>query len=429
MHYQIRLKIRLLPYLMAAVIIMQLIDPSRVWTALLVTLGGIWLSGWVWIHQISHSIALKRELRYGWVQVGDILEERFTLTNTGLLPVIWIAVQDHSQIPGYRTGRITQVESQNNQQWKHANMCSHRGLYTLGPTSLLSADPFGVYEIHLHYHATTTLLVVPPVVPLPAIEVAPGGRAGDARPKPHSLARNVSAAGVRIYTPGDSLRDIHWPTTARKENPYIRLRDDTPSGDWLIVLDAQSSIHYGAGWESTMEHAIVLGASLADRGLRQGKAVGLAVNSQAPLWLPPRSGEHRRWEILRALALAEVGDEPVKDFLFKHRSVISPQSSLILITTNTSIEWLESLLAIMRLGTKPTVLILDRDSFGDAENATADISILAKFGLNYYLIPSDYLDQPEARPGKAGRWEWKVTALGRSIPVTRPDSVPWRPIS
>lgn len=44
----LRLNARLLPPLVIALVIMQLVDPSSIWKILLVGLGGLWLISFVW---------------------------------------------------------------------------------------------------------------------------------------------------------------------------------------------------------------------------------------------------------------------------------------------------------------------------------------------------------------------------------------------
>ncbi|NIV34314.1 MAG: DUF58 domain-containing protein, partial [Anaerolineae bacterium] len=39
----------------------------------------------------------------------------------------------------------------------------------------------------------------------------------------------MSVSSVREYLPGDSMRWIHWPTTARCDETFVRTFDSTPS--------------------------------------------------------------------------------------------------------------------------------------------------------------------------------------------------------
>lgn len=109
MRAQMRLNHRLLPLLLTLSIVMQSIDPSRVWKILIVGLGGAWLFGWLGARGLARSLRLAREMRYGWAQVGDRLEERFTLLNASIFPATWVEIDDHSTLPGYRASLATAI--------------------------------------------------------------------------------------------------------------------------------------------------------------------------------------------------------------------------------------------------------------------------------------------------------------------------------
>ena len=182
----------LLPILAGLALLMQIIDPYRGWMILLIGLGGAWLLSYLWARSLSKHLRVQREMRFGWAQVGDQMEERFTIENSGWAPAIWVELIDHSTLPDHQVNWVTGVGSNQNTQWHTQGLCSRRGLFTLGPTSLRSSDPFGIYSVELEDPSSRTLMVMPPIVPLPAIEVAPGGRRGEGRPLPNAPERTVS---------------------------------------------------------------------------------------------------------------------------------------------------------------------------------------------------------------------------------------------
>lgn len=96
---------------------MQLIDSSRVWMMLLVGLGGVWLVGYLWARSLANHLLSEREMRFGWAQVGDLLEERFTLTNNGSLPALWVEIIDHSDMPGHDASRVTGADGVSTNRW------------------------------------------------------------------------------------------------------------------------------------------------------------------------------------------------------------------------------------------------------------------------------------------------------------------------
>lgn len=427
MQARVRVNSWLLPVLVVALVLLQIVDPARAWKILLVVLGGAWMLGWLWARGLARGLRFTREIRFGWVQVGDELEERFTVVNNSRFPATWVEIDDYSNLLDYSASAATVVGHQSSNELLTHGHCSRRGLYTLGGTTLQSGDPLGIFTVRIDDPTSQTLLVLPPVVPLPSIEVTPGGYLGDGRPRSHSPEQSVGAGGVREFQPGDPLRLFHWPTTARQGRPFVRLLDGTPSADWWILLDLDSAVQVGSGWDSTEEHAVVLAASLADRGLRSHKAVGLAINGRQGQWFPPRATQDQRWTIMRALALASQGDLGLQHFLERSRSSFGRQCSLVVITANVDPLWMDALAQLQWHGTVvPTIILLDPASFGSPKGASGLCANLKSMGISTHLITRELLDQPESHPGHSGQWEWRTSFTGKAIPIRKPPDTAWR---
>ncbi len=424
-----QLNSRLLPVLVGLLLALQFVAPYRGWLMLLVGLGGAWLVSYLWARSLALGLKLMREMRFGWAQVGDRLEERFTLVNDGLLPGLWVEVVDETTMPGYQVSRVTALGGKSRRQWLTEGICVQRGLFELGPTSLRTGDPFGLYTVTLHYHDSVSLLVTPPILPLPTIEVAPGGRAGEGRPRAYAPEPTVSVASVRHYVPGDSMRWIHWVTSARHDSLFVRLFDGTPAGDWWIFLDLDQRVQAGYGQASTAEHGVILAASLADRGLQSGRAVGLVAHSKELIWLPPEGGDGQRWSILRALALVEGGSLSLAELLARVRPRFGERATLVIITPSVHGDWIEALWPLLRRGAVPSILLLDPASFGGVGDVNGALALLSHLGVTRHVITQDLLDRPEARPGRKGQWEWRVSPLGRAVAARRPRDLAWKVLS
>lgn len=170
---------------------------------------------------------LTREMRYGWAQVGDRVEERFTLGNTSWVPALWVEIVDHSSLPGYQASRVTGIDGHSESQWSIWSVCNRRGAYILGPTTLRSGDPFGVYSVTLEFPVSTTMLVLPPVVPLPDIQIAPGGRAGEGRRRGASGEVDIALpCGVALLHCRDRLDGNLRVSRKPKETPSGTARSD-----------------------------------------------------------------------------------------------------------------------------------------------------------------------------------------------------------
>lgn len=424
---QVRLKARYLPFLVGLLLLLQLLFPHKSWVILLVGLGGAWLIGNRWAHSLARGLELKRERRFGWVQVGDELQERFTLTNHGWAPASWVAVTDHSTLPGYEASTVRPVGERALIHWFTRGVCRRRGLFTLGPTGLEAGDPFGLYTVTINYPGLSTMMVLPPVLNLPAVDVARGGRVGEGRfVAARTLDRSVNAAGVREYALGDSLRRIHWPTSARREGLFVRLFDRMPSGDWWIFLDMNQSVQAGEGQDSTEEQGVILAASLASQGLEAGTAVGLAASGDPPkaIWLPPKLGDDQRWRILRELTLISPGDSSLYRLLAGAGAALTGHSSLIIITADVEGSWTSALMTLVQRGVVPTVVVLDRMAYGGKGEADNLVATLLDLGISHFRITPEMLDRPEREPGQVGKW--RRTPQGHWEPRFDRQALDWR---
>jgi uncharacterized protein (DUF58 family) len=230
--------------------------------------------------------------------------------------------------------------------------------------------------------------------------------------------------------PNDPLRLIHWKTTARQGEYFVRQSEGTPAGDWWIVLDLDRQVQLGTGWDSTEEHAVILASSLAARGLNEDHPVGLSINGQDPEWIPPRRNEYQLRSMLKALAVASPSSMSLTDYLARVGRSLSGHCSLIIITANADPQWTESLVPLLWRGTSLNVFLFDSSTFlppeaGKAGDTNAIASMFQAMDIPCHVIPKEMLDKPEARPGHEGEWEWRISATGKAVAV-RAAQGDWR---
>ncbi|HSL30659.1 MAG TPA: DUF58 domain-containing protein [Anaerolineales bacterium] len=431
----VRLNAKILPFIGLLALVMQILDPSRAWVILLVGIGGAWLVCRWWAHGLARSLRFEREMRFGWAQVGDRLEERFTLTNEFLLPATWVTLQDHSTLPDHHGSVATGVDGASTSQWKLTTQCTRRGVYTLGGVSIETGDPLGIYTVLMEDPTSATLAVMPPVVALPEFEISASGWSGEGKPQRHALQETINTSHLREMQPHDPVRLIHWKATARHSLPQhgdngiskflVRQFEGAPAGDWWIVVDLDKASQLGHGWDSTEEHAVILAASLAAQGLKADHPVGLSINGANAEWIPPRRNEYQLRSLLKALALASPSDLGLKDYLQRLGPSLSRHCSLIIITANPDEGWTESLLPLMWRGVTPTLFLLDPVSFGGETPTGAMSALFQSMGIPCHMIPREFLDRPQARPGREGEWEWRISGTGKAVAV-RTAQDEWR---
>ncbi|MFN2151808.1 MAG: DUF58 domain-containing protein, partial [Anaerolineales bacterium] len=404
---KIRLKSPVIPVIVLILFGVQLFFPFKGWVILLSGFGGMWLIGYIWARGLKRGLRINRDMSFGWKQVGDRLRERVLLENNSWVPSLWVHVDDHSDMRDYEISAVTDVRGWRYRNWHTQGVCNHRGLFTLGPVTLRAEDPFGIYEVAVDYTESVNMMVVPPVVTLPEIEIASGGRVGEGRSSNKGLKQTVSAVGLREYVAGDSLRWLHWPTIARKGELYVHLFENEPTSDWWVLVDMDEAVQVGSGQRSTEEHAIMLAASLVNRGIKLGKHVGLIAQGKGLAWHNPDLGDAHLWSVLRSLATIRPGAIPLEQILGKIKPDLGRNSSLVLITPNLSPDWISALELLRRTGIIPTVLLLDPVSFGGDGSAEGIGARLRRLEIAHHVITADLLDRPQKQVKKA--WEWLVT--------------------
>jgi uncharacterized protein (DUF58 family) len=414
---RVQLRQPIFPIIIAFLLGLQLIESSRAWVILLVTFTGLFLSAYVWTRTLGRNIQLRRDARLGWVEIGGQAEENLTLSNTSALPASRIELIDHSTLPGFDASKSTSIGSGFFEQWNVTAVCEQRGFFSLGDAEILTGDPFGIFEVTIPALQRTSILVLPQIAALPELLIAPSGSYGEGPPRMNAPQKTIHASTVREYLHGDSTRLVHWPTTARMSKMFVRLMESTPEGSWWILLDLDESNMLGEGWDSIEEQSVTLAASLADFGLRNRKSVGLISSGRELAWHPPQKGEGQRWEIIQSLATARPGKLMLSTLLEKMGPTLGRHSSLVVITASTKTDWLGTLHPLTKRGIIPTVLLLDRSTFGGDTSAENIALTLNGHGIKCHIIPHGLIERPKNIQSKPVNWTWHSTPTGEIVPM------------
>jgi uncharacterized protein (DUF58 family) len=111
------------------------------------------------------------------------------------------------------------------------------------------------------------------------------------------------AGESREYRPGDDVRRIDWPVTARTTVPHVRQTiADRELETWLAV-DLSASLDFGTARSLKRDLAIAAAAAITHLTVRGGNRIGAVVAGGGALArLPARSGRREAQGLMRAIA-------------------------------------------------------------------------------------------------------------------------------
>lgn len=195
---------------------------------------------------------------------------------------------------------------------RHQVRFLRRGAYELGSASLTVGDMLGLFSQSREQNMSAPMLVFPKLLEQGDLPPALERLAEEATVQPQLLTDPFLIRGIRPYRPGDPVRDMHWPATAKTGEAHVRLHDYTLKRRLMIVLGGENRANQWGDvlmdYETaTVEHAISVAATLCVRALRAGQVVGFACNLQQaeakePTVLAPDAGMAREEELLCAFA-------------------------------------------------------------------------------------------------------------------------------
>ena len=116
-----------------------------------------------------------------------------------------------------------------------------RGRYVVEEAKAMIDDPFGLAHSEVDLAAGGSLLVYPRLVALDRLFSESGAHAQDGRRLLLRRPSGFDLHSVREYEQGESLRKVHWRTTARRGQLMVKELEDAPRDEIAVVLDAEAS--------------------------------------------------------------------------------------------------------------------------------------------------------------------------------------------
>jgi uncharacterized protein (DUF58 family) len=397
--------ISLLPIILTVFVLASLFRVAFIYHVLYVLLA-VALLARGWASLVARRLTLERIFPERALN-GESVAVELRLRNGAALPVAWLKL--HERLPVELSAaavfdRALSLGPRGEATFGYELHCRQRGWYELGPLTLETGDVLGLNLFRREFASDRRLLVYPKILPPSALGLSSRTPFGDVRTRQTLYEDPARAAGVRDYQPGDSLRKIHWRTSASLGRLQVRKLEPAMTLRTMIVLDLNLAAYEQGRTHYATELAIVVAASLANDLVERRQEIGLLSNGRDPaatddeqgrLSVAPRKGRAQLTRVLDALARIQPQTATPIDRLLRDALGQMSWGATIVVVTGQETEALRGvLLQLRRAGFALVVVIVNQVS------PYREGSALAGLGapVHYVWRESDIDDVDEPGP-------------------------------
>jgi len=326
-------------------------------TGLLLVVG----AAWIWVRLANRPFRVQR----GWGDrehvEGDDVPVVVELTATAdVLPAAATLVERVGRLGEQRhglrrNGRRLSV--------RYILQRLPRGRYSFEAVCVEIADPFGLESVNIDLPAPGALLVYPHLVRLDRLFSDSGTQSHDGRRLLLRRHSGFELHGVRQYEQGESLRRVHWRSTARRGQLMVKELEDAPRDEIAVLLDADRAAVVGESFDMQVRAA----GSILESFVRRGRRAVLVVNSERQDVQQVHSGAADWRRALELLAAAEpTGTATAGRLLAAHDSPVARALELAVVTARLEPELVDRLVQRALSRRKVSLVYVDAASFNGA---------------------------------------------------------------
>jgi uncharacterized protein (DUF58 family) len=318
-------------------------------------------AAWAWLHLANRPLTVTRGSGDLEHVEGDDVPVVLQVEPTGRVPPAGATLVE----------RIGRIGEQRHALGRHGGRLSvryvlralPRGRYVFESSRIELGDPFGLQRAVVELEAPGALLVYPRLVEL-------GRLFSDAGALSHAGQRlllrrptGFDLHSVRDYEHGDSLRRVHWRSTARRGQLMVKELEDAPRDEVAVLLDGDARAVVGESFDVQVRAA----GSILDAYVRRGRRAVLVVNAATPeaqSVRAPVADWHRALEVLAAAEPS--GDTSLARLLADASGPATRALELVVVTSRIEPELVDRLAQRSLSRRKVSVVYVDPASFAGA---------------------------------------------------------------
>ncbi len=258
-----------------------------------------------------------------------------------------------------------------------------RGRYALDQATVTLEDPFGLARVEAPVPSAGALLVYPRLEELDGLFSETGRTGQQGRRLLVRRPTGMELHAVREHEEGESLRRVHWPSTAKRSRLMVKDLEDAPRDELAVVLDAQAGVSAGEPPDSSFDAQVRAAGSIVQSLARSGRRSLLAIHAATPAVLRVASYDGDWPVAYDALAAAEpTAVTPLTTLLGAEGGPVARAAELVVVSSLLPPATVDSLARRAAAGRRTSLVLVDASTFaGKEREPRADLLRLAAAGV------------------------------------------------
>jgi uncharacterized protein (DUF58 family) len=329
----------------------------------------------LWVRFLKRPMTLRRQLGRGDRVDGDDVQVRLELDVDGYMPSGSLTLRERVARLGEQ--ELTLKRRHGRLRGSYTLNRVPRGRYPVESTHVVLEDPFALERVDVELDATASILVYPRLVDLERLFSEAGARVPEGRRLLLRRASGFDLHSVRDHERGESLRRVHWPSTAKRGHLMVKELEDSPRDESAVLLDADAGAVVGTPPDSSFELAVRAAGSILKAHASRGRRAALIVNSARPGYQRVHSMDgdwHRALELLAAVE--PDGHTPLANLLADEAGAATRALELTVVTSALTPRLAERLQQRAAAHHGATLVYVDGASFNGHEKPSAEATAL-----------------------------------------------------
>jgi len=302
------------------------------------------------------------------VTEGDSLSLKIFIRNQGRLSPLNLSIGDFLGCDRKNNSReffFEWLKPKKRYRLEYECICSKRGKYDIGPVKEILYGFIGIFSVERTYGLKVKIYVYPRTFNIKRIPLLTRGHLPWFGVETTAISGDSHEFfGVREYQRGDSVKRIHWLSTAKKNKLIVKEFERVNFHQVSIVFVLNKNANVGLGRESVCEYMIKIAASLAKYFTEKNICLEILAHTGKIAYFPSNRGAGYLEELFKFFAAVDIESKiKLGDFLQENSKSILSDSTVFVLLTDEDIDSTYQILSLKERHIFVIALVLLSSSF------------------------------------------------------------------